>query len=202
VAFAGGGWTVGWLSPQAEDQSKFNIFMTQLNDQGEEISEAKVIDNANANGRFALAYGNGIYAVAWSFPDPTSLEVSPRQIIGFRLLDETINEIGRFFVMDGTTDLSLYNLSWVNPSVFAVTWSQSPLGGEGSILGISRINQLGQVLPSVVINEETTLFSDMTVLGNASAMRVVMSADLTPQPTGLFSAETFIQTTLVGPCEE
>ena len=90
----------------------------------------------------------------------------------------------------------------MTPSVFAVAWSQSPLSGEGSILGISRINQLGQVLPSVIINEEDTLYSDINLLGNASAMRVVMSADLTPQPTGLFSTETFIQTGLIGPCEE
>ena len=202
VTFAGGVWTVGWLSPQDNDSGKFNILMTQLNDQGEEIGEVRVIDDANVNGRLALAYGNGIYAIAWSFPDPTTLEANPRQIIGFRLLDETINEIGRFFVMDGTTDLSLYSLSWINPSVFAIAWSQSPLGGEGSLFGVSRINQLGQVLPSVMINEEMTLYSDLKVSGNASAMRVIMSSDLTPQPTGLFSAETLIQTAPIGPCEE
>ena len=202
AVFAGGGWTVGWLTPQEENPGTFNIVITQLSDQGEEIGEVKEINDVDANGRFALAYGNGIYAIAWSFPDPTVLEVNPRQIIGFRLLDETINEIGRFFVMDGTTDLNLSSLSWVSPSVFAIAWSQSPLSGEGSILGMSRINQLGQVLPSVIINEDTTLYSDIKVSGNASAMRVVMSSDLTPQPTGLFSTETFIQTGLIGPCEE
>ena len=31
-----------------------------------------------------------------------------------RLLDETLNEIGRFFVMDGSTDLSLHEVAWIH----------------------------------------------------------------------------------------
>ena len=119
-----------------------------------------------------------------------------------RLLDETLNEIGRFFVMDGLTDLSLHQVSWIPPSLFGITWSQSPLGGEGSIMGISRINQLGQVLPSVQIDGNETLYTEVGVTGNASSMRVVFTADQDPQPTGLFSTDTQIMTGPVGPCEE
>lgn len=201
VTFAGGGWTVGWLMDDPNAAGR-QVMVTQLNDAGEELGEAKSLEGANAGNRLDLAYGNGIYAVAWTFPDPTTLDPNPRDIIAFRLLDETLNEIGRFFVMDGTTDLALHSLSWISPSLFAVAWSQSPLGGEGSLFGLSRINQLGQVLPPVIVPHEAELYSGVSALGNASAMRVVMSVDPTPQPTGLFSAETVIQTAPLGPCEE
>ena len=118
-----------------------------------------------------------------------------------RLLDETLNEIGRFFVMDGTTDLTLHSVSWVPPSLFGIAWSQSPLGGEGALMGVSRINQLGQVLPSVIVNDEMTLYTELTLSGNASAMRAIFTVDMSPQPTGLFSTDTQVMTAPIAPCE-
>ncbi len=202
VAFTGGGWSVAWLTRPSADSREYDISVATLNDQGEAISEVRTFSEVKASGKLSLAYGNGIYSMAWTFPDPTSLDPLPRQIIGMRLLDETLNEIGRFFVMDGTTDLTLHEVSWVPPSLFAISWSQSPLGGAESILGVSRINQLGQVLPSVIVNHEEHLYTELSLRGNASALRALFTADLNPQPTGLFSSETVVMTAPIAPCEE
>ena len=202
ATFTGGGWSVAWLTRPTNDSRTYDISVVNLNDQGALISDIRTITEVNANGKLSLAHGNGIYSLAWTFPDPTSLEPIPRQIIGMRLLDETLNEIGRFFVMDGSTDLSLHGVSWIPPSLFAINWSQSPLGGADSILGVARINQLGQVLPSVIVNHEEHLYTELSLKGNASALRAVFTADFNPQPTGLFSNETVVMTAPITPCEE
>jgi hypothetical protein len=202
VTFTGSGWSIAWLSRNVPENPYYDISIVSLNDQGSLLTEVRTITEIKATGKVDLAYGNGIYSLVWSFPDPTSLDPNPRQIIGMRLLDETLNEIGRFFVMDGTTDLSLHQVAWIPPSLFAVSWSQSPLGGSESILGIGRINQLGQVLPSIIVSDEGVLYTELNISGNASAMRTVFTADMNPQPTGLFSTDTVIMTAPIEPCEE
>lgn len=202
ATFAGGSWSVGWLSAIEGEAGKYQIQIAQITDQGALQGEIKTLADAESTGQLSLVYGNGIYAVAWTLPDPTSLETIRRKIIGFNLLDETLNKIGSFFVTDGTTDLTLHGLSWVDPSIFTVNWSQSPLSNNASVLGISRINQLGQVLPPIVVERERELITALGIQGNASAMRLILSVDTDPQPTGLYSADTFIQTVTAGPCEE
>ena len=61
---------------------------------------------------------------------------------------------------------------------------------------------LGQVLPSVIVEDEATLFTEVGISGNASSMRAFFTADMSPQPTGLFSNDTQIMTAPVAPCEE
>ena len=121
-------------------------------------------------------------------------------IINFRLLDETGNQLGSFYVSDREGDLVFNDLIWLHPSLFALTWNE--VGGEASVLGVSRINALGQILPSVVYPApEGERYLEIKINGDSSSAQVALTVDPTPNSSGLLSSESWIGVAPLGPCQ-
>ena len=67
ATFTGGGWSIAWLTRPTTDSREYDISVASLNDQGGLISEVRNITEVKASGKLSLAYGNGIYSLAWGF---------------------------------------------------------------------------------------------------------------------------------------
>jgi len=198
LVFGGASWGALWST--REEGGAVSLHFRSLNESGEPVGELKTWEETRAQGAAKLAYGNGSYAMAWSAPDPSVIGGQGRLIVNLRLMDETGAELGAFMLNEGEGSMQLSSLAWLSPSVFMAVWHGG--GAEGSSVGLSRVNNQGQVLAPVVYSPASgELFAEAKVVGASSSAQLIMTIDPSPQPTGLFSAETRISVTPVGPCE-
>jgi hypothetical protein len=198
LVFNGAGWGAAWSERLAD--GRVAVYFQALGEDGSRAGAPKTYPDSKAQGAVKLAYGNGSYALAWSQPDPAVLSGEGRIVIGLRLLDDTGNELSAIALMEGEDNMKLSALSWLNPSLFMVTWHG--FGGEQSTVGFSRVNTLGQALaPILVPAPEGSLYAEASVIGTASSAEVVMTLDPEPQITGLFSEASRLSITELAPCE-
>ena len=80
VTSAGGAWGSAWFS--SGDSGETLNFMA-LNEEGQPVGELKQHSNLEASGSLGFVYGNGSYGVAWSHPDPLSM--NRRWIVDYKL---------------------------------------------------------------------------------------------------------------------
>ena len=198
LIFGGGSFAALWSV--RDESGLISLHFQLLSESAEPIGETRSWDDTRAQGSAKLVYGNGSYAMAWSMPDPTVLGGQGRLVINLRLMDETGGELGLFTLNEGEGSMQLSDLTWLSPGVFMSVWHAGSAGN--SSVGLSRINAQGQVLAPVIYSSEGgALLAEAKVIGAASKATLVMTMDPSPQPTGLFSPETRVSLTPVGPCE-
>lgn len=198
LVFGGASFAALWSTRNAE--GAISLHFQALDEGGAQVGNQRTWEDTRAQGAAKLVYGNGTYAMAWAAPDPSVLGGQGRYLINLRLIDEAGAELGLFTLSEGEASMQLSDLSWLSPSVFMVTWHSL---NEGSYsLGLSRVNAQGQVLSPIVYQAtDGALLAEGKVIGTTSKARLVMTIDSSPDATGLFSTETRVSLTSVGPCE-
>lgn len=199
VAFSGASWAVVWR--EAEADGKATVVFQALSESGAAQGAARRWEDAKVEGRIAFTAGNGLYALAWSAPDTRVFGDAPL-IVYLRLLDDSGADLSVLPIDGGEGDMAVSAVSWLNPSLFVVSWHTFATPTAPGALGLSRVNTSGQALPTVLYTPSMgELLAESQVSGIASDALLALTLDPTPSPTGLFSDATRVAVAPVGPCE-
>lgn len=190
VVFGDGAWGAAWLARDGEEPNELAFVL--LDDQAQILgNEARVQGGGIGNVR--MAYGQGIYGVAW-----TKLFGAGLPQAALTLVDGGGDPFATPPLSGPEGVATVTEVAFLAPDRFAIAWQENR--PEGTRVGVSRITAQGLMTePAVLAAPEGSARLGMTVGGTNTRISAWFTEDPDPQPVG-YSESARVVTGVLAPC--